>query len=214
MLEPFGSRCALKSGLKIRRPRDDDVGEMSCRALQLAAFLLALALPAGAEIYRWVDDQGREHFTADLGQIPVSKREAAKAAAGSRPTVNRSEARSAPARRRNPSPAVTRARATLGAEAGERIAGQSEEQWREEAGSLATEIEILENRVEQMEERGDDNMPFSSARRNISHRRYSKYRSRYREWERASKDLERARAKLERFEERARRSGVPPGWLR
>ncbi len=189
---------------------------MSCRIFHLAVLLLALAFPAGtgAEIYRWTDDRGGEHFTTELNQIPRSKREAAKAAAGSRPTVNRAETRPAPVRRSSSPPRARRARTAPAVAAGERIGGRSEEQWREEAGTLATEIEILEKRVDEMEERGDDHMPLSARRNNASRRRYSEYRGRYWQWERASKALAHARAKLDRFEERGRRLGVPPGWLR
>jgi clan AA aspartic protease (TIGR02281 family) len=46
--------------------------------------LLLLALvpaSAPAEIYRWTDAAGREHFTQDLAQVPAAQREAAEAAA-------------------------------------------------------------------------------------------------------------------------------------
>lgn len=190
---------------------------MSCRPLLLVLTLLALQLPsgAGAEIYRWVDAQGRDHFTADLREVPRAKRAAAMAAADARPVVNRATAGSVPASQAETSaprsPYVQTARPTS---AGERIAGMSEDEWRERAGSLATDVAHLEKRFEQLEEQGADHMPLSSGRRNISHRRYANYKSRYREWERVGRKLDAAKASLERFEERARRSGVPPGWLR
>ena len=186
------------------------------RGLASFVFLAALGLPAGAaaEIYRWVDAQGHEHFTTDLGQIPAAKRAAAQDAASSRPTVNRADA--APAR--TPRPATPRPRpysqsapADVG---GERIAGWNEEKWRERAGALATEVEIIEKRLAQLEEMGADHKPLSASRRGTARRRYSEYRARYSEWEKTGRDLQRAEARLERFEERARRSGVPPGWLR
>jgi hypothetical protein len=185
----------------------------------LALLLVALALPgaASAEIYRWVDDQGRDHFTTDLSQVPRAKRTAAKAAAESRPTVNRSEqgAAAAPARRHRIAPA-TRApyQRSAPAASGETVGGMGQEQWRERAGALATDVEHLEKRLEVLEEQGADHMPTSSSRNNVPHRRYSKYRARYREWESVGRKLDAARGKLERFEERARRAGVPPGWLR
>jgi hypothetical protein len=60
---------------------------------------------------------------------------------------------------------------------------------------------------------GADNLP-PSARRRASRHRYSNYRRRHYAWKAATRDLQKARDRLERFEERARRSGVPPGWLR
>jgi clan AA aspartic protease (TIGR02281 family) len=45
--------------------------------------LLGAASPAGAEIYRWTDDQGRLHFAQDLSQVPPRYRRMADAAARS-----------------------------------------------------------------------------------------------------------------------------------
>jgi DNA repair exonuclease SbcCD ATPase subunit len=38
------------------------------------ALVLAGAAPALADIYRWTDDQGREHFTMDLHRVPAEHR--------------------------------------------------------------------------------------------------------------------------------------------
>jgi len=43
-------------------------------ALTLGALGLALAAPAVAEIYRWVDGDGRLHFTTDLSKVPPAQR--------------------------------------------------------------------------------------------------------------------------------------------
>jgi clan AA aspartic protease (TIGR02281 family) len=43
----------------------------------LAAALLAVGLPASAEIYRWTDADGRVHFTQELSQVPAAHREEA-----------------------------------------------------------------------------------------------------------------------------------------
>jgi len=40
---------------------------------------------AGAEIYQWTDAEGRLHFTQDLNRVPAGQRDAARAAASSRP---------------------------------------------------------------------------------------------------------------------------------
>jgi len=51
------------------------------RALVAIGLALALAGPAGGEIYRWVDESGKVHFTQDLGKVPARHRRAAEAAA-------------------------------------------------------------------------------------------------------------------------------------
>jgi clan AA aspartic protease (TIGR02281 family) len=40
------------------------------RMLLLMTILVALALPASAEMYKWVDDKGTVHFTDDVSSIP------------------------------------------------------------------------------------------------------------------------------------------------
>lgn len=41
----------------------------------LVIILIALALPASAEMYKWVDDKGTVHFTDDISSIPEKYRE-------------------------------------------------------------------------------------------------------------------------------------------
>lgn len=48
------------------------------RALGLAAAVLAVAIPARGEIYRWTDAQGRIHFTERIDQVPAEHRAAAR----------------------------------------------------------------------------------------------------------------------------------------
>ncbi|MDX1648813.1 MAG: TIGR02281 family clan AA aspartic protease [Myxococcota bacterium] len=56
---------------------------MAARGRAGIALLASLLIgpPAGAEIYRWTDAQGRVHFTEDLGQVPADQRTAATEAA-------------------------------------------------------------------------------------------------------------------------------------
>jgi clan AA aspartic protease (TIGR02281 family) len=63
---------------------------------------LGLALAADAEIYRWVDADGRVHFTQDLSQVPAAQRPAAEAAAATPSHGGRLQTYSneSPARRR------------------------------------------------------------------------------------------------------------------
>jgi len=77
------------------------------RLRALAAACLAAVLcggPAASEIYRWVDAEGRVHFTQDLQKVPPSQRPeaaaAAKASDGPDPVQTyRAPARSSPWRR-------------------------------------------------------------------------------------------------------------------
>jgi hypothetical protein len=183
------------------------------QALLASALLLLGGAAAHAEIYRYTDAQGREHFTTDLQQVPDSQRGAAKAAAAGRPPVIRKKA-PAPAPGLRPGPPASRQRAsTPGREAEERRAGHPESWWREQHGALESEIAALEAEGARLEEMGADNMP-PSARRRASRRRYANYRERHFAWKAVTRKLQQARDRLERFEERARRSDVPPGWLR
>ncbi len=194
-----------------------------------AALALALALgpgPAAAEIYRYIGDDGGLHFTTDLEQVPSEQREAARSGAAARPPVNRAEApepSAAPIPDPLPSntPCPPGARCTglpaapaLPSEpAVERYQGRDEASWRDEHDRLRIRVEQLERLIESLEENGADNAP-SPWRENVSRRNYERYADRHAAWERAKRDVEVARTALERFEERARRAGVPPGWLR
>jgi clan AA aspartic protease (TIGR02281 family) len=58
------------------------------RALLLILVLVALASPAGAEMYRWVDEKGTVHFTDDLSTIPEKYRPDAETRKGPRETTS------------------------------------------------------------------------------------------------------------------------------
>jgi clan AA aspartic protease (TIGR02281 family) len=49
----------------------------------LALLIFLLAAPSVAEIYRWTDENGRVHFTQDLGQVPARYRKQAETGAKS-----------------------------------------------------------------------------------------------------------------------------------
>ena len=182
-------------------------------ALLASALLLLGGAAALAEIYRYTDAQGREHFTTDLQQVPTRQREAAKAAAAGRPTLIRRGA-PGPAPKFHPRPPASRQWAPApGSGAEVQRAGHPESWWREQHGELESEIAALAAEVDRLEEMGADSVP-PSARRRASRRRYSNYRKRHYAWKAATRKLQKARDRLERFEERARRSDVPPGWLR
>jgi clan AA aspartic protease (TIGR02281 family) len=58
------------------------------RALLLMVALVALAYPAGAEMYRWVDEKGTVHFTDDLSRIPEKYRPDAETRKGPKETTS------------------------------------------------------------------------------------------------------------------------------
>jgi clan AA aspartic protease (TIGR02281 family) len=47
----------------------------------LAFLIFLLAVPSSAEIYRWTDENGRVHFTQDLGRVPARYRKQAETGA-------------------------------------------------------------------------------------------------------------------------------------
>jgi hypothetical protein len=182
-------------------------------ALLASACLLLGGAAALAEIYRYTDAQGGEHFTTDLEQVPPSQRDAAKAAAEGRPTlIRRGVPRPAP--RFHPRPPASRQWSNTPRSGAEEYRnGRPRSWWREKYGEIESEIAVLEDEVARLEEMGADHLP-PSARRSASRHRYSNYRKRHYAWKNAILRLQKARDRLERFEERARRSDVPPGWLR
>lgn len=179
----------------------------------VAAGLLLLApLAARGDIYRWTDPAGAEHFTSDLSQVPAVQREAARQAARTRAerALNRAEGPPPPAPPSDllapPPPARS---APHGAPAPAAPGGHPEPWWREEHAAHAERVERARERVAQLEDEGADAEPprMSSSRYTVSRRRHVA-------WKRATRELERSERQLEAFEERARRAGVPPGWLR
>ena len=174
------------------------------RALLLTVALLVAAssTPAGAEIYRWTDAEGREHFTSDLHQVPEQYRGDARRGAqaeaekGEKPdnlntmgTSWRSPARRSVRGRRRASPPAAMGRTSCGAE-------------RTQAAKLRSKVERLEQRVELEEDR---------------YRRLVRLEDRLRAENRAERyriDLERAEQEYEDFLARMRQKGVEPGCLR
>lgn len=77
------------------------------RRIAAALAVGLLALPAGGEIYRWTDAQGRVHFTQDLSQVPPDQRPRAvertlEGAEGGRISTYSSGSDAAPPARRAP----------------------------------------------------------------------------------------------------------------
>jgi hypothetical protein len=104
--------------------------------------------------------------------------------------------------------------AAAAAEPGERIGGHDEAWWRETSEELVAALEQAEARVEECEEseapRAYDGVAGYTIRGRDGRRRWVAIKRC--DEQRAERTA--ARGELDRFEERARRAGVPPGWLR
>jgi hypothetical protein len=110
--------------------------------------------------------------------------------------------------------ALLLAAAPARAQDGEAIGGRDEAFWRERHEALVSEIEHLEALVEECEE---SEAPAAYDGVGGYTVRGREGRSYYVEIKRCDEEraaLIAARGELDRFEERARRAGVPPGWLR
>jgi hypothetical protein len=181
--------------------------------LSLLAALLALALPAGAEIYRWVDAQGREHFTTNKSQVPAAYRNQVTTTEGG----NLNRASSSSAGRSGAEAAQPGGDERFGdappahaAEGGEeQYLGKGEDEWRREVESLRRRVELLEQGAERCG--GSEGVRLSPA---SDRRAYQEEAAEAEQCQRTRQDLDFQRGMLESLEERARRAGVPPGWLR
>lgn len=156
------------------------------------------ARPTAAEIFRWTDAEGREHFAQHPSQIPAAHRAGARTAGdeGSLSgfetgTLVRQRARPADRTPMPPPAAVDPAEATAG----------HEQWWRDRAEGHARDVEKAELRIERCEER------------DRRHRDASGLTS-LDACESERRALESAVAGRERFEDRARGKDIPPGWLR
>lgn len=176
------------------------------RLVALASALLA-ALPAGAEVYRWTDAQGKVHYSSDLNDVPVEQREAAKAGAGAtgRGAVMRIEAKPRPQPAAAPAPTPSAAAPAPLPE--ETYGGRNESSWRAEAAQYRTAIEQLEQQAEACTA---GEFQWSAGARG----RTAADESADDACGRIQSELEMNRRWQERFEETAHGAGVPPGWLR
>ncbi len=180
--------------------------------------LLALAAPpAFAELYRWKDATGKEHFTSDPSQVPAQHRQPAAAvgqSSGGNLSVIESQptpppASAAPTGRAAKTPAAA-------APAAEKIGGDSEAGWRARVSKIRGEIADLETRHEECK-RNPPGMPgrFDPVKGYVVNRRQlERAEAKADDCGNASSQLGYKRIELERLEERARVAGVPPGWLR
>lgn len=168
-------------------------------ALPALVLGLALAVPAAAEIYRWRDASGREHFTTDLQQVPPEQREGARERAAEPPGGSvtfhsgddvRPKAAATP--RTRPSPA-----APAPAQAG--LCQKADR----EAARLRRILAKRERHAASLKRSADDIRNHFTTR--------AKNQARYEE---ALRTVDAAKTDLRRFEAGQRQAGVEPGCLR
>ena len=184
------------------------------------AFLLVLSAGgprgASAEIYRWTDSRGREHFTTNLGQVPAEYRGAA-ARSVNRPKPGQvnfvrggssTPVPSSPPPRGAPAPAAA-------AGAGAKPGGHDEIWWRAQYRIHAIKVETLERSVENckgVNAPGGD--PPAMDPHAEKRRQYDRNRAAVAACSQARLSLDTSRRRVTNFTEYARRSGVPPEWVR
>ncbi|HKJ23706.1 MAG TPA: DUF4124 domain-containing protein [Myxococcota bacterium] len=175
------------------------------RLLAAAGFALALAAPASAEMYRWTDAGGQEHFTMDLHRVPPEYRGEAQRRADldkarvdrNPPPINTMTTPDAARVKRALRPRYSRSRAAA-ASAGTSCSASD----RNTAQRLARAVEQWEKRVE-LQEGLESRLVRTQDRMRAEHTA-----------ERYAIHLENAQQALEDFEDRMRRQGVPPGCYR
>jgi hypothetical protein len=167
---------------------------------------LALGAPVSAEIYRYVDAEGREHWTENPAMVPPEQRSSPLKQPAGTLSVHDSEAGAAPAPRSRkgmqPWPQFEAPAAMpKSTEPVETVDGRGESEWRAEAEHYRRSIEDAELALERCEQR-DEKRRIVEGLTDLDAC--------------AAKEsaIESAEADLERFEDLARRRGVPPGWLR
>ncbi len=201
----------------------------------LGAAILMMPLIASAEIYRYDDKDGHRHVVGSLGQVPAEFREAAIADAQARSggTVNVIEGMdssgSAPpaavvAEPTRSSPAAASATEPTSLGGHDRYWWQSQmqekQQWIEDLrGQIEFAKEEEENFSDQIYRKpgagGRDTSRFGG--RNVGRTAMLSAADDNEEEpsvEQLEGELAEAESDLEQLEDRARRAGVPPGWLR
>ena len=176
----------------------------------LVLCLAAPALPASAELYRWIDAQGREHFAMDLHEVPPEHRAAAQRRVElekiqvdrpPEPTINTMKTPDGVAVKRALRPRYPRS-PRGGPAAATTASAQCDPRHRQRAAKLELDVETWAKKIDLAEEK---------------HRRLVRTEDRLEAENRIEiheLSLARAEQALEDFESQMREKGVPPGCLR
>jgi len=185
----------------------------------LSAALWLTASSASSEIYRYRDAEGEIHAVSDIDMVPPEYREAAVADARNRSggSLNIVETEAVPA----PAPAGSPAAAAPSQPT------QSEDWWRSRAIEKRRAVEDAKAALDSSEEAEQDDItsdtlhPVHTAGKQGGAHRPGRRGSVYYDDDDDEPSIEDLQASLDRaerdlsdFSERARKAGVPPGWLR
>jgi hypothetical protein len=187
-------------------------------SLALLVSVWLIAPDASAQIYRYKDAEGRVHAVSSLNMVPPEYREAARADTESRRgggSVNVVEV---------PKPEAPAA--TTPAASAPSAPPMNEDWWRSQAIQKQRAVEDARADLEAAQKAEEDWTGKSLSPTRTAQRRPMRKDRRRRSddvyidatdeptVEELQTELQRAERDLTDFEERARRAGVPPGWLR
>lgn len=167
-------------------------------------FAIGTAEPASADLYRWTDANGQEHFTMDLNQVPPEYRGQARG----RAALDKARVDDQPSNLNTIStPDNVRVRRALRprySRAPAAVAGDvpCSSTYKAQAQQLQNEVTRWEKRIE-LDEQLQRRLVRTDHRLNAENRA-----------ERDQVYLERAQQALEDFEDRMRQKGVQPGCYR
>jgi hypothetical protein len=180
------------------------------RALTLVVLgvLGVLALDASAgEIYRWVDAQGNVHFSDEPPPHQAGSEWQPEADGTFQVVPQEPPApRATPPRARVPAPARPAA-AKPPQQA--RKGGATQQEWRRRSQAIEREVSGIEKQLEALDE-GPLVVHRSSRQNGVWWDQENTAQRRAR----LERELEQANRDLEKLQDKARRAGVPPGWLR
>jgi hypothetical protein len=167
-----------------------------------------IALAASADVYRWTDAKGIDHYTSDLRQVPAAQRDLARATVlGRKGSLQRIGA-ATPNAQRTPSPASSGAAHASAPPAApardDEVGGKAEAQWRDEAARLRERVALNAPGADHCAE---DRLAPSPAAGGPEQTEAERCRNRAAEYEAAQEAVS-------KFEERSHEAGVPPGWIR
>jgi hypothetical protein len=188
--------------------------------LFLAALVVLPASPGQAEVYKYVDKKGTVHYTDDPDQLPEPQRSKVLRELEEKIRKEEEERRKrkeqgleVPDERLPPPP---RQPVPSGPHpSSKRLESRkaSKKAWEAKAEKARERVTELEKKCEELKtERDINNRDRLTAARPGAGQRYRRARAAY---NKCQKDLEYARNYLEvTLPEQARKSGVPPGWIR
>ncbi len=168
----------------------------------ILALLILSGAPSSAEVYKWVDEKGRFHFTDDATQIPVQFR----------PTMEKMEAMEEKGEIKVGSPASAKTEEPHG----DRL-GRDEAYWKARVGEWDKKLKVLQEKVETLRNKYNE----LTERHNDSKVRAERMGI-LKDRERVKADMDQYRAQIEeardmlekKIPEEAELDGAKPEWLR